>query len=88
MTQQDVTISRSNGLNRVEAGGFEGTMIAYPILRKTLGPSKTQHLQESQNKYDSRLVFTRKFGISFACCLCLFDRFVNAMTTKAVNFYE
>ena len=56
--------------------------------------SMTQHLQESQNKYDLRtnttILSRRRLCVCFACYLCHFSSsfFVNATTTKTVNFNE
>ena len=52
-----------------------------------------RHLQESQNKYDlhtNTTILSRRLCVYFACYLCLFPSsfFVNATTTKIVNFDE
>ena len=47
----------------------------------------TQHLQESQNKYDWRTnnkILTRRLCVCSACCSVLF--FANATTTKIINY--
>ena len=55
--------------------------------------SITQHIHESQKKYDSRTntILSSMLCICFACCLwcCLSSFFfVNATTTKTVHFDE